>query len=174
MVDEDALRRLSETYDGQSRPVFLSLFADLSDPQHVTRLERRAREIKNAIDPDLQPGFERAWDQAKAALEEQAGKDGTRGVAVFAAPEHEFLEALGLAAPLGTQLVLDSSPYVRPLARFLDEHEPFALILLDSEDAAVFLVEAGKPELHSSPDTSPMPRHKKGGMSQARYQIGRA
>src|SRR5688572_22991288 len=166
MVEEELLQRLAHVFDAESRQVFVSVFADLSDPMYRTRLDRRAREIEAAIEPEAKPLFKKAWDAAQSALEEEAGKDGTRGVAVFAAPEHDLLEALGLTERVATRLVLDSSPYIRPLARFLDEHEPFVLVLLDGQDAAVYVVEAATPKLESSPDTQPMSRHRKGGMSQ--------
>ena len=170
MVDEAILRRLSEAYDEDSRPVFLSLFADLSDPIVETTLERRAKEIEAALEPDQQQRFRRAWDEAKTALETRETSEATRGVAIFCAPEHELLEALDLAEPIPTKMVLDSSPYVRPLVQFADEHESFVLVLLDQQDAAVYLVEGARPALETASDTQPMGRHKKGGMSQARFQ----
>lgn len=170
MVDETLLRRLSEAYDEESRAVFLSLFVDLSDPILETKLERRAKEIDAALEPEQQGFFRRAWEEAKTAFETREKAGSSRGVAIFCAPEHELLVTLDLAEPIKTKMVLDSSPYVRPLVQFADEHESFLLVLLDQQDAAVYVVEAARPALKTESDTQPMAGHKKGGMSQARYQ----
>lgn len=170
LVDDTTLRELCERYDDESRPVYLSLFADLSDPHHRLALERRAREVENALDGDLKDHFTRAWAEAKEALEEQSAKDGSRGVAVFCAPDHEFLQALELGAPIPTGLVLDSSPYVRPLAKFAHDYEPFLLVLLDSEDAAIFVSAAGRAQLEAEHEHKSLGRHRSGGMSQQRFQ----
>lgn len=164
------LRALCERYDADSRPVYLSLYADLSGGDHEAELRRRRKEIEATLDPDLvRDELGNLWEAAWAACGAAAAEDGSRGVAVFAGPDG-WVEAHALREPIRTRLVLDSSPYVRPLARFADDHESFALVLLDSEQAAVFTVSAGKPELEAEASTSLIGRHRRGGMSQMRYQ----
>ena len=164
------LRTLCERYDADSRPVYLSLYADLSDPRHADELQRRKGELAVAVDGALdKEEVDKLWDTAWAAYGQAKGEDGTRGIAVFVGPDG-WVEAHGLREPIRTRLVLDSSPYVRPLARFADDHESFGLILLDSENAAVYLVAQGAPELKGEQETSLIGRHRSGGMSQMRYQ----
>ena len=164
------LRGLAERYDPDSRPVYLSLYADLSEPGHETELERRRRELEAALPHDLlREELGRLWDAAWDACRQAKAEDGSRGAAVFAGPDG-WLEAHALREPIRTRLVLDSSPYIRPLARFVDDHESFALVLLDSENAAVFTVAAGAPSLEGEHATSLIGRHRRGGMSQMRYQ----
>lgn len=161
------LRALCERYDADSRPAYLSLFADLSDPRHADVLGRRRKELEAAA-PD---GIDVAalWSAAEAAYQQEKAREGTRGVAVFAGPDG-WVEAHGLHEPVPTRLVLDSSPYVRPLARYADDHEPFALVLLDSEQAAVLTVLGSRGEVKAEAATSLIGRHRRGGMSQMRYQ----
>lgn len=164
------LRALCERYDPQSRPVYLSLYADFSDPAHTAELERRQQEIAASLPQALErEELGRLWQAARDACAQAKAQQGTRGAAVFAGPEG-WVEAHGLHEPIRTRLVLDSSPYVRPLARFVDDHESFAVVLLDSEQAALFTVAAGKPELEGEASTSLIGRHRSGGMSQMRYQ----
>jgi peptide chain release factor subunit 1 len=160
------LRALCERHDPESRPSYLSLYADLSDPRHADALARRRKDLEAAAE-----GVDVAalWTAAEAAYQAAKAEQGTRGVAVFAGPEG-WVEAHGLHEPVPTRLVLDSSPYVKPLARYADDHEPFALVLLDSERAAVLSVLGGKGELKGEASTSLIGRHRSGGMSQMRYQ----
>jgi peptide chain release factor subunit 1 len=161
------LRALCERYDPDSRPSYLSLYADLSDPRHPDDLARRRRELEAAAPDGVDVGA--LWDALQAAYDAEKSKEGTRGVAAFAGPDG-WVEAHGLHEPVPTRLVLDTSPYVVPLAGFADDHEPFALVLLDSEQAAILSVLGGKGELQGEAGTSLIGRHRRGGMSQMRYQ----
>jgi peptide chain release factor subunit 1 len=161
------LRSLCERYDPDSRPTYLSLFADLSDPKHADDLEKRHKDVEAAAPDGID--VDALWAAVHAAYKAEKGKEGTRGVAVFAGPDG-WVESHGLNEPIPTRLVLDSSPYVRPLARYADDHEPFALVLLDSEQAAILSVLGSKGELKAEAGTSLIGRHRRGGMSQMRYQ----
>lgn len=167
------LEDLVKRFDAHSRPTYLTLYADLSDPRHSDELERRRKELAAATQANAPPqadgALDELWGRAHAAYTAEKAKDGTRGIAVFIGPGG-FVESHGLHEPITTRLVLDSSPYVRPLARFADDHDSFALVLLDSEHAALLSVTAGKADVKSESSTSLIGRHKRGGMSQMRYQ----
>jgi peptide chain release factor subunit 1 len=67
-------------------------------------------------------------------------------------------------------LIVDTSPYVRPLARIHDEWESFTLVLLNSNNAKIYSVSLGKVDATKRLSEDIMNKHKKGGMSQARFQ----
>jgi peptide chain release factor subunit 1 len=161
------LRPLCERYDPESRPTYLTLYADLSEERHLDSLEKRRRELESAAPEGIDVAA--LWTAVEGAYKSEKAKDGTRGVAVFAGPDG-WVEAYGLHEPIPTRLVLDTSPYVGPLANYADDHEPFALVLLDSEQAAILEVWGGKGELKDEAGTSLIGRHRSGGMSQMRYQ----
>lgn len=161
------LRHLCERYDPESRPAYLSLYADLSEERHLDLLEKRRKELASVAPDGID--LDALWAAVEAGYQAEKAKDGTRGVAIFAGPDG-WVEAHGLHEPIPTRLVLDSSPYVGPLAGYADDHEPFALVLLDSEQAAILSVLGGKGELMDAAGTSLIGRHRRGGMSQMRYQ----
>jgi peptide chain release factor subunit 1 len=161
------LRALAARYDPGSQPAYLSLYADLSDPRHLDALQRRRRELEAAAPEGVDVAA--LWAAAEAGYAAAKAQAGTRGVAAFAGPDG-WAEAHGLHEPLATRLVLDSSPYLKPLARYADDHEPFALVLLDSERAAILSVLGGRADLKGEAETSLIGRHRSGGMSQMRYQ----
>lgn len=164
------LRSLAERYDPESRQVHLSLYADLMDDRHMDFLARRHRDIRAALDGDAgKATLDETMERAMAAYAVAKALPRTRAVAAFAGPD-AFVEAHGLQSTLATRLVYDSSPYVAPLARYADDNEAFALVLMDSERAAIFLVWAGRDELRHQLETSLIGRHKHGGMSQMRFQ----
>jgi peptide chain release factor subunit 1 len=65
--------------------------------------------------------------------------------------------------------VVDSSPYIRPLARILDEWESFSLVLISTNYAKIFSVDFGQVKDEKSLSKDVINKHKKGGWSQARF-----
>jgi peptide chain release factor subunit 1 len=164
------LRTLADRYDPQGRQVFVSLYADLLDARHVDVLARRHREVRAAlVGNDLRAALDKAMERAMASYATAKSQPKARGVAAFVGPDG-FTEGHGLQAKVETRLVVDSSPYIAPLARYADDNESFVLVLLDSERAAIFVVWAGRDELRHELETSLIGRHKHGGMSQMRFQ----
>jgi peptide chain release factor subunit 1 len=66
-------------------------------------------------------------------------------------------------------LIVDSSPYIRPLARIQDEWESFTLLLVSSNYAKIFSVSIGQVENTKKLSADIINKHKKGGCSQARF-----
>lgn len=167
---EEHLRALADTYDEQSRDTYLSLYADLRHRDYKDALETRAEAIRDALDDDeARETFDAAFQRALGQLPELKGK-GAEGAAVFVSETHGFLQTHPLPEPLPPRLVLDSSPYLRPLARYLHDHQDHLLVLLDGQHATIHHVQAGAPTEVGRSDVDPIGRHKKGGMSQRRYQ----
>lgn len=163
------LEALARWVDEDNQATFISLYADLTDPKHRTLLERRRDEVTAVLAEDRLEAFEAAVD---AALEELGPAKGqqARGVAVFGSPETDRWTSFRLAEPVTTRLVWDTSPYVRPLARFVDDYESIAIVLLDGDRATIHHVEAADPRQVFSDRANLASRHKKGGWSQMRYQ----
>lgn len=163
------LAKLASLRDPRSKDTFLSVYVDVTDPRYADALDRRARAIRGALAKDDLPAFDAMWADARKLLGPLVGRRAL-GAAVFVSKEHALREALPLDRPIGTRVVLDSGPYVKPLARFLDEYESFLLAVVDSESATVYTVEAGAAEVEHRRRLDLIGRHKKGGMSQMRYQ----
>lgn len=162
------LPKLAALADPDSADTYLSLYADRTDARHRTLLEARARDIRAALaDRAKVRDFDRAFASALRAID---GLPEGRGAAVFASPAHGFLDARSLAVPVETRLVLDSSPYIRPLAAIADDYEAFVLVLLDGASGAVWLVDEGRGEERGEASMDLIGRHRHGGMSQRRYQ----
>jgi peptide chain release factor subunit 1 len=74
-----------------------------------------------------------------------------------------------LSVSVNNSLIVDSSPYLRPLARILDEWESFNLVLVSSNFAKIFSISLGKVKDTKKLSADIMNKHKKGGWSQARF-----
>lgn len=169
-VDVD-LGRLVERVDPESRDVFLSVYVDATDQGHEKALSLRSQEIEASLETAEEvEEFRASWELVESQLRRIGARREVKGMAIFASSVHGFQEGHALAAPVPTRMVLDSSPYVRPLARFQDAYEAFLLILLDGQRGTIYLVDQARAEKVGGKKTKLIGRHRNGGMSQMRYQ----
>src|SRR5688572_10579689 len=93
------------------------------------------------------------------------------GVAIFASAGAGLFETIELAAPIDEhRLFISSQPHLYPLARALDQHPRYAVLMADSHFSRIFVVAANTVEATEQVTGTKTRRHKMGGWSQARYQ----
>ena len=129
---DEVIRELSELYDVDSEDSFVSLYMNKDDDRKF--IERRMRACN-----DLKH-FEDTMDDILNVLKQTAWTS----IAVFASRKHNFLKTVSLTVEVDNALIVDSSPYLRPLARIQDEWESFTLVLISSNHAKIFSVSLGK------------------------------
>ena len=160
----ELIRELSEMYDADSRDTYISLY--INKDKNVKFLERRERACKSLLSGEEQKNFTNTMEEIKEFLNKNA--DNT--LAIFASHKHNFLKYVLLPIEVNNSLIVDSSPYIRPLARIQDEWESFTLILLNSNYAKISSVSLGSVDREKNLSSNIMNKHRKGGMSQARFQ----
>ena len=160
---DEFIRELSEIYDPKSNDTYVSLyFSKGSDRKFI---ERRIRACKSILKGDFLNNFISTMEDIEETLKKNIGNN----VAIFGSHKHDFLEYYSLPMQLDNVLVVDSSPYIRPLARIQDEWESFTLLLVSSNYAKIFSVSMGTIDDTKKLSADIMNKHKKGGMSQARF-----
>ncbi|MBS3778441.1 MAG: hypothetical protein KGY50_04020 [Candidatus Thermoplasmatota archaeon] len=158
------IRELSELYDEQSKDFFVSLY--LNEFNDKNFLKHRINACESLLDKEEKENFKRTIEEITDFLK----KDHEPNIAIFTSDKHDFFTAVPLPVTINHSLVVDSSPYIRPLARILDEWESFLLVLMNSNQAKIFSVELGQAEQQKKLSSDIMNKHKKGGWSQARFQ----
>jgi peptide chain release factor subunit 1 len=158
------IRELSEIYDPESQDTFVSVYINkIADPKY---LDRREHTCKSLLKGDEQKNFEETIEEIK----EHIKKTPNTNLAIFASKKHDFFRLIPLPMEINNSLIVDSSPYIRPLARVQDEYESFTLILINTNYAKIFSVSLGRVDQEKNLSSNIMNRHKKGGQSQARFQ----
>ncbi|MBW2567066.1 MAG: hypothetical protein JRE24_09415 [Deltaproteobacteria bacterium] len=166
MTQNIDLRKLA-TETGPDR-CFVSVF--LNAKSNWKWLERRFEEYRGLLEKssDERENFDRTTDMIRERLQRKAPQSGS--LAVFACWLSDFYESHHLSVELKEHVILDSSPYVRPLAEFLDEYETFCIVLLDHKGAKIFLV-TGANIAQVDKARGDIKNHvRKGGWSQQRYE----
>ncbi|UCF08541.1 MAG: hypothetical protein JSW28_02305 [Thermoplasmata archaeon] len=163
------LRELSEVSD--TKPTFVSLYISALGDQDKF-LNKRERECLKALaeDRELKGTFQENMEQIRAFLEAGRKSKQVKSFAIFSSVSKNFFEGYLLTLELENQLIVDTSPYIRPLAMLEDEWESFAIVLLDHSNAKLFLISSAVISDSKKMHKHIMNKHKKGGWSQMRFQ----
>ncbi len=166
-LTEIDLHSLAEIRD--EKDTFLTVYFGTtgrdSDKSFVTS---RLNAIKKALPKDLLETFKETLGSAESALS-APGVKGERGRVIFASAAAGFLHVYRLSVEPEPLVVWDSSPFLLPLARLKEEYEDYGLLLVDSQEARLFLVRSNLLEENEKASIDLMNKHKKGGWSQMRY-----
>jgi peptide chain release factor subunit 1 len=87
-----------------------------------------------------------------------------RGLAIMSASTQDFWKEFHLSIPLKNEVIVDTSPYIKPLLDILDNYQRYAILLVGRDSARLFLVHLGEIEEYAEVRSEGVPRrHKKGG-----------
>jgi len=157
------IRELSEIYDPDSMDIYVSLYLDKDRNRKF--IDRRVKVCRAVLIGEELKNFISTMEDIRDALRKNTGSN----IAIFSSHKHDFLKFITLSMPVKNSLIVDSSPYLRPLARVQDEWESFTLLLISSNYAKIFSISLGKIEHEKKLSADIMNKHKKGGWSQARF-----
>lgn len=165
------VKKLSEIYDIGSRESFVSLYMNM-EKTNERFVEKRKKACKSVLkgDHELIGNFDKTMKKIEKYLDMNDKEHGQKGLAIFASNEHDLFIAYKLGVQVEELMVVDTSPYIRPLARLRGDYETFSLVVLDNHRARIYVISSGKIEDKNKIARDIMKKHKKGGMSQARFQ----
>jgi len=166
-VAEIDIRKLAEIYD--ERDVYLSVYLP-TNKKHETEsfVSSRMKAIEKAISQDLRGIFKETASMAKDAFDSDT-ISGEKGRIIFASAPHSFLHVYRIGLELDAAVILDTSPFLLPLAKLMDDYQDYGILLLDSREARLFCVRSDILEERDHISTDLMNKHKKGGWSQMRF-----
>ncbi len=165
-VTEIDLHSLSQARD--SSDSFLSIYLQTDSRNDRPIVASRLKLMGKALPKELKETFAstvRMVEPAMAAprLEKEKGR------IIFASAPQGFLAAFRVGVDLQPLVIWDSSPFLLPLARLRRDYEDYGLLLIDSQEARLFLVRSRAVEVQETRSINLMNKHKKGGWSQMRF-----
>jgi len=159
-----SIKKLANVYDEESKDTFISVYVTKSEQKKF--LKRRSSTCEVLLKRQERENFHKTIDKIQTFLNQNQDPN----IAIFASEKYNFFHAIPLPITINNILVVDSSPYIRPLARIADEWESFTLVLINSNQAKIFSVSLGVAEQTKKLSSDIMNKHKKGGWSQPRFQ----
>ena len=159
---DEAIKELSSIYDKESMDTFISLYFNGKDNKFIYRREKAVMAILKGEELE---NFIKTMEEIKKFLRKNANN-----IAIFASYKHDYFKVVNVPTDVKNILVVDSSPYIRPLAELADSWESFTLVLLNSNHARIFSISCDRIAEKKKLSAHIMNKHKKGGWSQARFQ----
>ncbi len=84
-----------------------------------------------------------------------------KGLVLISSAGNSVWKVYHLGVPVRNELVIGKTPYTEPLADVLDNYEKFAVLLVEKEDARIFVIHLGEIVEYSEIHTSGVPgKHK--------------
>jgi peptide chain release factor subunit 1 len=163
------IEELAGTYD--TAPSYVSVYLNVKqDGLYQRYIKQRVHEISKALKGhrDWLQNFNQTMEKVDAVIEKEAPR--STGLAIIASVSNDFMRIYNLGVAIDNQLILDTSPYIRPLTEMADDMQPFALLLLDERKAEIYLIDVGEIKEKDRLSHNVMNRHKMGGCSQRRFQ----
>jgi peptide chain release factor subunit 1 len=160
------LRSLADA--GDERDTFLSIYLTTNIRDDRPFVASRLKAIEKALPRGLKDAFLGTRELIEPIMAELPLK-GEKGRIIFASALQGFLEAYRVSIELEPLVVWDRSPFLLPIARLKGDYEDYGLLLLDSQEARLFLISSGAMEEIDKSRIDLMNKHKKGGWSQMRY-----
>lgn len=170
MLEEIDLRRLSEVAD--TKPTFVSVYLKAKSEDHDRFLKKRESECLGALkdEKELKQIFSDNMEKIKEFLGSGKKDHKTKSFVVFSSSPQDFFLSFELPMEIDNQLIVDTSPYIMPLAMLKEEWESFAIVLLDHSNARLYLMSSAVITDTKKMHKEIMNKHKKGGFSQMRFQ----
>jgi peptide chain release factor subunit 1 len=167
-LTEIDLRSLAEISD--VKDAFLTVYFGATERgRDQSIVASRLGAIQKALPRDILESFQETLGMAETALSAPEVK-GERGRVVFASSaDAGFLHVYRLSVEVEPLVVWGSTPFLLPLARLKEVFEDYGLLLIDSQEARLFLVRSNLLEENDKFSINLMNKHKKGGWSQMRY-----
>jgi peptide subunit release factor 1 (eRF1) len=143
----------------------------MHDPHHPTAAFKAALKHTNDRSPDGRPKeLRREADRVLQFLEERWRPEG-KGLVIFSSQPIDLWDTISLNVAVPSATYFGDTASVRLLARIIDEHERYAAVVVNKEDAHLFIIHMGEIEQESEIFDDDVPgRQSKGGWSQARFQ----
>ena len=160
---DESLPGLIDVYDSDNLNTFVSLYFDGRDEHFIPQ---REKVIQCLLTPNELKNFIKTMETIKTYLK----KNKAANYAIFASDKNDFFKALSFPVTVKNSLSVDVSPYIHQIAELADDWQAYTLVLLNSNQAKIFSFSCGELYIEENLSADIMNKHKKGGMSQARFQ----
>jgi peptide chain release factor subunit 1 len=176
LITEDRIRSLAVR---RGHPVLTSCYLDVDGRRHprpadyerqLEHLVRQARERAARLGPEAAKSVEEDLDRITSYVRRGFDRSRVRGLAFFVCSAEGFFEVVETPLSVRNEIVLGTSPHVRPLESLLSHHERFAVVLVDRQRARLFVFDLGMLEERTQVFDAVPRRHDQGGWSAANIQ----
>lgn len=166
MLTREELREIA-AMEGDSA-YFVSLYLNVDPVEspgggYLIWLKNELRAVAEALPPGVVMKVRKDLVDIEAFVQDHR-REFRKGVAVISSSEMSFWRDYNLSVPLRSEMIVQRSPYVKPLLDVLDRYRRYAVLLVDKGSARIFVMHLGEIVEYGEVHTPGVPgKHKKGG-----------
>lgn len=140
-----------------SSPV-ISLYLGANDHQYSKHdcevvvkdlMKEKETAVASLQDKEHRASAEKDFEKIRHYIRNEFDWKGKKGLALFASSGSGLWQIYSLPRPVKNILIVNHTPYIRPLVALLDEYPRFCVVLVDKAKARVFEVFLGEINEHS-------------------------
>ena len=157
---------------------FINLYLNvnpLTNPKgdYVIHFKNMVKELSEKISKDTEKKIKNAFVKIESYLK-ASKREFKKGVALICSSDLEIWKNYYFSLPVKNELIVDNTPYIKPLLFLLNNYPRCAVLLVDKELAKFFIVHLGELQEYTELFTPDIPgKHKKGdwfSLSQKRFE----
>ncbi|MEW6116296.1 MAG: hypothetical protein AB1553_05280 [Nitrospirota bacterium] len=177
MLNRDELREIASMNGKESRYVSLYLNVDPLlnrggdyDVHFKNMITNAVESLDRAVYKKVSGDIEKIKDYVASHR-----RSFRKGLVILSSEENDFWKVYHLNVPVKNEVVIDTSPYTKPLLDVLDTYEKYAVLLVEKEDARIFVVHLGEIVEYEEVHTGGVPgKHRReGGFALSQMGIDR-
>jgi peptide chain release factor subunit 1 len=147
-------------------------------PQHIEKTldsllhsaQQQREETQRGLSHQASESLRADLDKIDHFVKEDFRRVDTNGLAIFSCSARDFWDVVQLPNAVESRVVFGPRPYVAPLATFLSDSKPTAILLTDRKRARIITMRRGQVKQWTDLEDRMIERSKAGGWSQMRYQ----
>lgn len=169
MLDRDEVKGLAATASAaEGEHYFVSLYLNV-DPllnrggDYDIHFKNMIKETLASLDKPIAKKIEADIGRIKDYVASHR-RSFKKGLALLSATSRDFWQVYHLGVPVRNEMAVDVTPYLKPLLDVLDTYEKYAVVLVEKEDARLFVIHLGEIVEYEEVHTGGVPgRHKREG-----------
>lgn len=166
MLNREELKKITKMSTGDS--LFVSIYVNTNPMTnvknnyviHIKNMFKKTTEKEDkAVLRRIQKDLDRIYEYVLANK-----RIFKKGLAIISSHEMDFWKEFHLSIPVKNEIIIDNTPYIKPLLDILDNYQRYAILLVGKDSARLFIIHLGEIEEYTEVHTDDVPgKHKKGG-----------
>ncbi|MEW6109899.1 MAG: Vms1/Ankzf1 family peptidyl-tRNA hydrolase [Nitrospirota bacterium] len=130
---------------------------------YIIHIKNMLKDAMDRLDKDLRKKIKTDIDRIDSYIFANK-RNLKKGLAILSSSPADFWKEFHLSVNLKNEIIVDKTPYIKPLLNILDRYKRYAIVLIDKEFSRLFAVYLGEIEEYKEVFTENVPgRHKRGG-----------
>ncbi|MEC4684530.1 MAG: hypothetical protein VST71_02195 [Nitrospirota bacterium] len=176
MLNREELKDLSEIQGNENHYVSLYLNVNpITNPkgEYVLHLKNMIREVSENTEKGIYRKIKTDLEKISAYVTSNK-REFRKGLVLLSSEETGFWREYNLPIPVKNLLIVDNTPYIKPLLDIVDNNPRYLILLVEKDEARIFVVHLGEIVEYGEIKTEDVPgKHKKGGwfaLAEPHYQ----